>query len=280
MERLVSFGATKRRPMIEKQFFFLAGLPRTGSTVLASILNQNPKIYVTPTSPLETLLRKNDNAWHETPSVIANLFPEQLKNISDAIINGCWEHIDKPIIIDKHRVWSSKIPQIKLGFGQAKIIVTTRDIPSILASFIRIDRNLPVGIGGIDQGLIKEGMWLNDINRTNIMWNTYIKKTWLSFKTGYENDLDCLHIVEYDDLCSKKEEVIKGIYNFLELPYYKHDLENIVNVTPENDEESYGLVGLHNINATLEKTSSDPKDILGESLYNKYKNMNLEFWRS
>jgi len=266
--------------MIEKQFFFLAGLPRTGSTVLASILNQNPKIYVTPTSPLETLLRENDNAWHETPSVIANLFPEQLKNISDAIINGCWEHIDKPIIIDKHRVWASKIPQIKLAFGRAKIIVTTRDLPSIFASFLRLNRNMPLGTSGIDLTLLKEGTWLNDSNRVDSMWNSYVKKTWLNFKAGYENNRECLHIVEYDDLCSKKEEVIQGIYKFLELPYYNHDLENIVNVTPENDEESYGLIGLHNINATLEKTSSDPKDILGERLYNKYNDMNLEFWRS
>ena len=29
--------------MIEKDFYFLAGLPRAGSTALASILNQNPK---------------------------------------------------------------------------------------------------------------------------------------------------------------------------------------------------------------------------------------------
>ena len=30
---------------MKKQFVFLSGLPRTGSTLLSAILSQNPKIY-------------------------------------------------------------------------------------------------------------------------------------------------------------------------------------------------------------------------------------------
>ena len=38
----------KRSP--SKKIFFLAGLPRAGNTILASILNQNPDICCTPNS--------------------------------------------------------------------------------------------------------------------------------------------------------------------------------------------------------------------------------------
>ena len=35
-----------------KRIYYLAGLPRTGNTLLSSILNQNPKIHMTPNSML------------------------------------------------------------------------------------------------------------------------------------------------------------------------------------------------------------------------------------
>ena len=36
----------------EKTFYFMTGLPRSGSTLLSSILNQNPKFYSGPSSPV------------------------------------------------------------------------------------------------------------------------------------------------------------------------------------------------------------------------------------
>ena len=35
-----------------KTFYFMAGLPRSGSTLLSSILNQNPRFYSGPSSPV------------------------------------------------------------------------------------------------------------------------------------------------------------------------------------------------------------------------------------
>ena len=35
-----------------KTYFFLSGLPRSGSTLLSSILNQNPDIYCSPEQSL------------------------------------------------------------------------------------------------------------------------------------------------------------------------------------------------------------------------------------
>ena len=48
-----------------KKIFFLAGLPRSGSTVLGSILSQHPEIAVTPTSPLLDLLCYTNQAFNE-----------------------------------------------------------------------------------------------------------------------------------------------------------------------------------------------------------------------
>ena len=37
---------------MKKTFYFMAGLPRSGSTLLSSILNQNPRFYSGPSSPV------------------------------------------------------------------------------------------------------------------------------------------------------------------------------------------------------------------------------------
>ena len=45
----------------KKQFVCLSGLPRTGSTLLSAILNQNPDIYSSPLSPMVQILSNYDN---------------------------------------------------------------------------------------------------------------------------------------------------------------------------------------------------------------------------
>ena len=44
-----------------KRFYFMAGLPRSGSTLLSSILNQNPKFYSGPSSPVLSTMYAIEN---------------------------------------------------------------------------------------------------------------------------------------------------------------------------------------------------------------------------
>jgi hypothetical protein len=43
-----------------QKLYFLVGLPRSGSTLLASLLNQHPDVFASPTSPLMDLLCQTD----------------------------------------------------------------------------------------------------------------------------------------------------------------------------------------------------------------------------
>ena len=40
----------RKKSQKNKEVFFLAGLPRSGNTILSSILNQNPDVCCTPNS--------------------------------------------------------------------------------------------------------------------------------------------------------------------------------------------------------------------------------------
>lgn len=257
----------------------MGGLPRAGSTVLGSILNQNPDIYVTPTSPLLNLLEYNEYGWQNTPAVIANKHQQQSYNISKAIINGCWEHIDRKIIMDKCRGWVNYLPSMEFIFKtKPKMIMPVRDIPSILASYIRVLRKTEKP-WYVDEELITRNLEINDENRVDAIWNLHVKDTLEQFYGVYKQRKDYFHLVEYDQLVRKPELVVDAIYEFLELPKFTHHYSNIENITEENDMEAWKIKDLHYVHPDLKKTAPHPSEILGQKVYEKYAMMNLEFWR-
>ena len=60
-----------------KNIYFLAGLPRSGSTVLAAILSQNPAVHTTGTSGLLDMLVGTLRACADSMSVQAT--PDKAK---------------------------------------------------------------------------------------------------------------------------------------------------------------------------------------------------------
>jgi sulfotransferase len=262
-----------------KQFFFLSGLPRSGSTVLASILNQHPEIHVTPTSPLLDLLYLNEQNYRSNPSVIANPTHTSYESISKSIIEGTWKHVNKPIIVDKHRAWARNIPTIRRVFEtDPKVILTVRSIPEIVASFFTLLRKTKQSPHYIDQILLQRNAPINDMNRAYILWHDFIANTVESALIGFKTNRANIHLVDYNDLIQCPEEELKKIYQFLALPSYQHDLNNIVNDTNDDDLAAWGIENLHQIRPVLKRTSSDAKEILGD-VYHVVNSLNAEFWR-
>lgn len=263
-----------------KTYHFLSGLPRSGSTLLASILNQNTTLYATTTSPLLDLLYLNEQSLRSNPSYIANPNQDQIVSLSKAIIDGCWKHIPQSIIIDKHRAHARNIPAIKhIITPNPKVLVTARDIPSVIASFILLIRKNDQETF-VDTALRNRNIPINDANRADLLWNEYISDPYMSFKQSFETNRNNIHIIEYDDLITNPDQEINKVYGFLELPSYNHDYNNIQNKTKDDDLVAWGMDGLHTIRKQLQKTSSHPKDVLGDVIYSKYTHMNLEFWRT
>jgi hypothetical protein len=66
------------------------------------------------------------------------------------------------------------------------------------------------------------------------------------------------------------------IYNFLELPSYEHDFNNIKKLEIDNDEATGLPANLHEIRPQLEKISQDPKEVLSKYIMDKYSNIGWE----
>ena len=84
-------------------------------------------------------------------------------------------------------------------------------------------------------------------------------------RQGYD---DKILYVRYEDLCLNPEHEMKRVYDYLELPYFEHDFDNIKQITSEDD-AVYGLsTDLHKIRPSLELNPSDFKQILGVDISN------------
>ena len=249
---------------MKKKLCFIAGLPRSGSTLLGTLLNQNPLIYTTHSSSFVEILYRTYSIWNDknfsedfAGSKMKNMKIPYLQEITQAYFK---QQTDKPIVFDKRRHWHSieNIKMFKEIFNQEpKIICPVRNIEEIVASFKNI--------------FLKNKKTLNLESNIFDVPFFHLKKTWNSeFKR-------CLFFVEYNDLVKSTQKTLNKIYDFIEQPYYKHDLNNIVSNDPLQEvEKIYGLKGLHNLPKTIKKSITST-DILDAKELKYYSLQN--FWR-
>jgi sulfotransferase len=260
-----------------KQFHCLSGLPRSGSTLLSSVLSQNPNIHASQNSTLLTLLWHTIQEYENAEQSKAFMVENQLHNTLFYMSHGFYSHIHKPIIVDKSRAWAYNFSVAKESFrNNPKLISTVRSIPDILASFVNLANKNPDNY--IDKTLKELNIPINDDNRCEwlVSKTGTLFESWNSLKFGVTHHKDDILIVEYDDLTTKPEQELKRIYDFIEQPYYDHDFTNIVNQTPEDD-SVYGIKDFHTVRKNLVKSPNNSLDILGKDRYSRY--IGGEFWR-
>jgi len=219
---------------------------------------------------------KMQEAWREDPTVKANYFEEQARNLTKAILPAFWQHRPEPIIIDKGRGWAKNMPTVNALFGEKiKVVVVERDLPSIMASWLTIIRNQTNS--NFDNILLKNGMMINDENRMGEMWFNMVKDCMEGTQQIKKDVPDQIMVVNYDDIVSNPRHEILRIEQFLDLPTHAYDFDNIQSDTTDDDLVAWGFEGLHTIRPKLEKTSKDPKEVLGEELYNRFVAIEKEY---
>jgi sulfotransferase len=267
---------------MNKTYHFLAGLPRSGNTLLSAILNQNPDIYSTPLSPLPSFMWDFANSAGNMEQTNRNT-ENQIKSeiFLSSFMDNYYKEVEKPVVIDREKGWGTpaNLNIIKQYITPTpKIIFTVRDILEIIASFIKMDADY------LKREAYDSGYYManyrseKDLVVESMMRpNGDIDKGLLSLASAfYPENKGIFHIVEYNNLVFNPEETMAGIYNFLDMPNYEHNFKKIEKVETDNDEILGLPKDLHDIRKSL-SNSSTSTDILSDYIKHKYSNM--EFWR-
>ena len=148
----------------------MAGLPRAGSTLLSTLLNQNPRFHSGPSSPVLGAMYATHDNFISNELYTGYPKPDSVNKIVGSIIENWYYDIDKPVVIDKNRAWCARVPFIEGYIKQeAKIIVPVRRIDEILASILTMIKRNPFKDGQprinfVDEQLVKFNIPINDEN--------------------------------------------------------------------------------------------------------------------
>jgi sulfotransferase len=207
----------------------IAGLPRSGSTLLCNILNMNPNFHATSTSPvLDVLLsmRTNfsNNITFKTNDRIS--LYNNMKNGMLGFLKGYYD--GKKYIFDKSRGWTAHLMLLDeiMDNKETKVIWTYRNPIDILWSIERQHRKTILmenvdEAGGVnfttlsarvdafinDGGIVARPVWLlND-----------------AIEMGYE---DRILIIDYWSLTNRTQDTMDKIHKFLGIERFDYDKNN------------------------------------------------------
>lgn len=257
---------------MDKKYYFISGLPRSGSTLLCNILNQNPDFYATSTSGVPVLIDTIKDNWNSITEFVASPNDEARKNIINNIIPNFYSSVDKRVIFDKSRAWPAQIEYLEQALNNdIKIIAMVRPVVEVLASFEKLWRE-------------HSHHWIFPQQKTNyVEWQTIEGRADLLMQPNQPVGIaynrlqdavdrghsDKILFVDFNQLTAKPEETLKGIYNFLGEDYYEHDFKNVEQTTSEYD-EIHGIPKLHTIRNEVKPVKKYARELLGERVFNKY----------
>ena len=255
-----------------KFYYFISGLPRSGSTLLSGILRQNPDFYADIASPVEALTRTVIDVITSAENNLT-IKEDQRKNLMYGLFDGYYRHIEKPVIFDSCRGWTKKTNFLKALFPYTKILCPVRDVVSILNSFEVITSKNPFYTKTLTEHNKNVFARCDDMMDRN---NGIVAGPWILLQEGYALNPEMIHFIEYENLCKEPEKTMRGIYEFLEKPYYFHDFEN-VEYSNENFDKACNLKDLHTVKRKVEY--NPPRCILPPEIVKKYTELNMEFWK-
>jgi sulfotransferase len=265
---------------MKRKFYFISGLPRSGSTLLANLLLQNEKFHATSTSSLLDLILQLRDNWSSIESYKTNPEGQDKWKVIKAVIEN-YHNTDRPIIFDKNRGWTNHIEFLEKILGyEVRIICCVRNLEDVVSSFEKLFRENR-SEGEIHSEFKNPKMktlqgrcevWVGD--------EGVIGRPYVNLKDAFDRGLESrLVLLPYEFFTHNPESAMESVYNFIGEPYFKHNFENIEQKIFEND-IGYGWgENLHKIKeGKIVPAKSDARKILGDSLTELYSNK--EFWKN
>lgn len=257
---------------MNKKYHMITGLPRSGSTLLASILKQNPRFHASITDTLAHMTKAVLSSSLELSGMKIEIPVERRKTTIQGLFDGFYKDVDKEVIFNTNRSWTYGTHVVKEVFPKSKMIICVREINQIIDSFENAYRRNSLE----KTTLFGDAMDSSVYDRAEMLMQKdgVVQFAYSGVKqaiTGSEKNM--IMIVEYDILCKNPEGMMRAIYNFIGEPYYDHDFNNVEASWDEYDAE-IGL-DLHKVRQKVEFREKEL--ILPPDIISKYSN--LEVWR-
>ncbi len=256
-----------------KKYHLISGLPRAGTTLLSTILKQNPRFEASISGPLARFTRAIIQESSSQGGYRFECPPEKRKNLINGLFENYYDDPTKEVAVNCNRGWGLLFHTIKDLYPDTKMLMCVRDIAQILNSFETLFRKNPYTF---------TSMFSPDEN-TNVYsrCETLLRNDrTLGFAYASVKQALCsehkssIMVLDYVQLASNPEQTMKAIYKFINEPFFQHDFNDVAASYDEFDEDVQ-LPGLHTTRKIVKYLPNEiiiPPDIVART-------KGLEVWK-
>lgn len=214
------------------QLHAIAGLPRSGSTLLCDLLNQNPRFYASSTSHISGLVQGIRDYWSNSAEIVSDLADDRdgteqsMRRVMRALLESWYEGRGE-VVFDKGRGWTA-MPEVMQELG-GKVIVTVRDPRNVLASIEKHRGTFPLldklqgktQLERAHEALGREGMVGGPLAHIEDL-----------IRRGANNVI----AVPYERMAAEPEVTMRSLYRDLGEEYYEgHDFDSVDSTATDLD---------------------------------------------
>ena len=259
---------------MQNGFHFISGLPRSGSTLLAAILRQNPRFHAAMTSPVGSMYMALEAAMSRRNETAVFINDTQRRELLLGLFEKYYNSIaaDK-VVFDTNRIWCAKLPALLQLFPNARVICCVRNIAWIMDSLERLVRKNafePSAMFGFETGSTVYSR-LNSLAASGGVVGFALDAMKEAF---FGEQCSRLVLVEYEALARAPSSTMHHLYTVLNEPHHEHDFDNVDYAADEFD-LALGAPGLHTIRRKVELI--ERPSVLPPELFRRFEND--MFWR-
>ena len=256
---------------------FISGLPRSGSTLLAGILRQNPRFHAAMTGPVGHPFRRHaerdGSAERDRPvhqgGAEADPPAQPVRGLLPAAGGG-----GEAVLFDTNRAWCARLPALLALFPDAKVLCCVRNVAWIMDSIERLVRKNAFEPSRLFATAEERATVFSRVEALAHR-DRLVGFAWSALKEAYYGEhSSSLLLLEYDILCQRPREVMRLVYEFLGEPAHEHDFDAVEYAEPEFDAQ-LATPGLHTVRTKVAFTPR--RSVLPPDLFEKY--AGLAFWR-
>lgn len=253
---------------------FISGLPRSGSTLLAGILRQNPRFHAGMTSPVGAMYMALETAMSRRNETAVFIDEAKRRSVLKGLFSNYYGVIhEEKVVFDTNRAWCTKLPALTRLFPAARVICCVRDVGWIMDSVERLVRRNAFELSGMF-GFEPGGTVYTRVNRLS-SGDGLVGYALDALREGFfGEEAGKLILVEYDALTRAPADTMRHLYAMLGEPPFEHDFEN-VDYQAEDFDLALGARGLHTVRRRVEWL--ERRTVLPPALFDRF--VRDMFWR-
>jgi sulfotransferase len=255
---------------------FISGLPRSGSTLLAALLRQNPRFHSDITGPVALLCSVVHQRIGGTGEYSVLFDDARCAHMLRSIFDAYYSAVPQSnVIFDTNRSWTSKVPLLDKLYPNSKIICCVRDIGWIIDSVERMRNKHPLKLSKLFSPQVADSLYSrvealmnSETGLVGVAWSN-LREAWFSETAGR------LIVVTYDSLVGDPAATLRRIYEEIGEPPFAHEYKNVRYEAPEYD-NNLGMPGLHTVHPVVEARERQPT--IPPDIFVKY--AKTQFWEN